>query len=85
MKKNNEELVVYFPGSRLFLAASDKKSGTASISYKINGVLKAHKGPLQLWNKGSYRVEIFAKDRVGNYSKKKISFIILILILILLV
>ena len=76
MKKGNKELVVYFPGSRLFLAASDKKSGTSSISYKINGVLKAHKGPLQLWNKGNYTVEIFAKDRVGNYSKKSISFII---------
>ena len=76
MKKGKKELVVYFPGSRLFLAASDKKSGTLSINYKINGVLKSHKGPLQLWRKGLYKVEIFAKDKVGNKSKKKISFMI---------
>ncbi len=72
----DKNLTVYFPGSRLFLAASDKKSGTRTISYKLGGVLKKYKGPLELWKKGQYTIKIFAKDRVGNLSTKEFSFII---------
>ena len=76
VKKGEDELTVYFPGSRLFLAASDKKSGTKSISYKLRGSLKTYKGPLELWRKGLYEVDVFSKDRVGNSSMKSFSFII---------
>ena len=76
VKKGDNDLTVYFPGSRLFLAASDKKSGTKSISYKLRGSLKAYKGPLELWRKGLYEVDVISKDRVGNSSMKSFSFII---------
>lgn len=77
-KKETEDkkLTVYFPGSRLFLAASDKKSGTRTILYKMGGVQKKYKGPLELWKKGQYTIKVFAKDRVGNLSSKEFSFII---------
>ena len=67
---------VLLPGSRVYLGSSDSLSGTKSIYYKIGGVAKKYKEPLQYWRLGKHELEIVCYDHVGNDSRMKISFII---------
>ncbi len=69
-------LPVLLPGSRVYLGSSDSLSGTKSIYYKIGGVAKRYKEPLQYWRLGKHELEIVCYDHVGNDSRMKISFII---------
>ena len=69
-------LPVLLPGSRVYLGSSDSLSGTKSIFYKIGGVAKRYKEPLQYWRLGKHELEIVCYDHVGNDSRMKISFII---------
>ncbi len=67
---------VLLPGSRVYLGSSDSLSGTKSIFYKVGGIAKRYKEPLQYWRQGKHELEIVCYDHVGNDSRMTISFII---------
>jgi len=84
-KKDGKDYDVYPNYTRLYVGATDKKSGTAQIMYSINGSpFKDYSSPytldvseLNLFKKKKfYTVVIKAKDKLGNESEKTISFFV---------
>ena len=70
-------LPVYASGSIFFILGNDPDSGLDQVRYQINGRrIKSYKNPLHLTRPGHYRINIFARDQVGNESETKTQFII---------
>ncbi len=73
---------VYPTYTRVFLAATDRYSGTQSIMYSINGgYMKSYLGAQNisetnmLSKEGVYVVKIVAKDKLGNASEHTLEFV----------
>lgn len=72
----NEVLEVFPLGTSLYLAATDKSSGLASIQYKINDkALSNYTMPIVFDTIGEYTVTIIATDNVDNKITKEIKLI----------
>lgn len=78
-------LAVYPNYVRMFLGATDDKTGTKEILYSINGSdFKAYSSPktIDLSERGAfssskkYEVKVIARDMVGNETNKTLSFLI---------
>ena len=79
------ELAVYPNYVRMFLGATDDKTGTKEILYSINGSdYKAYSSPktIDLSERGAfssskkYEVKVIARDMVGNETNKTLSFLV---------
>tara|TARA_X000001036_G_C20660948_1_gene798918 strand:+ start:163 stop:1893 length:1731 start_codon:yes stop_codon:yes gene_type:complete len=80
-----DELAVYPNYVRMFLGATDDKTGTKEILYSINGSdYKAYSSPktIDLSERGAfssskkYEVKVIARDMVGNETNKTLSFLV---------
>ena len=78
-------LAVYPNYVRMFLGATDDKTGTKEILYSINGSdYKAYSSPktIDLSERGAfssskkYEVKVIARDMVGNETNKTLSFLV---------
>ena len=79
--KDGKSYPVYPTYTRVFLAASDKFSGTEHLMYSINGgymtnyLTQANMSGHSMFTKeGFYTVKIIAKDKLGNKTEKVVEF-----------
>lgn len=73
-----ESVDIYPTFVMIFLAATDKETGSDKIYYKLNeGTKKTYVGIIQGFKKGKrYTLEITALDKLGNEAVKKVDFYI---------
>jgi hypothetical protein len=82
-EKNGEKINIYPKYTKMYIAATDKNSGTATILYSVNNAPflnyatnnQITKGGL-FSKSGFYTVKIKAVDKLGNTSQKEVSFYI---------
>ncbi len=81
--KNGQNYPVYPPYSKMYLSATDKKTGEEDIYYSINGskLIKYYSADnivkLKLISKEQfYTVKIVATDKLGNKNEKTVNFFI---------
>jgi len=72
IKLENEEMNVYYQGTKLFLIATDKQLDIKSIYFKLNGAkYSLYSSPIILNQKGKNTFQFKAKDDLGNESISK--------------
>jgi len=58
----------------IYIAATDKSSGGERIEYSVNGGAVQTVNPVKSFVPGSYIIDVYAYDVLGNISKEKIRF-----------
>lgn len=82
VKRDGETIPVYPTNTRIFLGATDARSGTDEILYSVDGgSFKTYASGASLADKelfkqpAEYRIEIKARDMLGNEKRKTLKFI----------
>ncbi|MFT6867594.1 MAG: hypothetical protein ACJA08_002437 [Cyclobacteriaceae bacterium] len=77
-KHQTTDVLYYNDGLIISLVSKDGMSGVRKLSYTINGAaFGIYQKPIPFVKQGSYEMQIFAEDNVGNVEKtKSVSFII---------
>lgn len=69
-----ENTDIYPPHVMIYIAATDKSSGGERIEYSVNGGAVQTVNPVKSFVPGSYIINVYAYDVLGNISKEKIRF-----------